>query len=390
VIVLSEALTVGGAETFAVRLANGLAGAGHEVLLAVMLGEKVNEGVAASVDQRVAFEALRLPSFRLQHRVDRLLRMARVDWSLVRRAQARWFDRLVRSFKPDLVHSHLLKADALALEVRAAGHHDFGHVLTMHGDYGPFFSGRDDPQRLNIRRVIERTFGESDAVVAICREHATWVEEVAPAAVPRLHTILNGYAPGGAGPAPALEPGLFRFGMVSRGVRRKGWAEAIAAFEQLGRVDAELVLVGEGPFIAELRRRGVPPGVRLEGETGNPLGYIRQFDVCLLPTLFPHESLPTVVIEYLHAGKPVIATDVGEIAEMMRAPDGSSAGLLLSFDGEAIDAGELARAMRRLIEDEALRARLGDTARLAAAKFDMGACLAAYQGVYARVLAMRG
>ena len=117
--------------------------------------------------------------------------------------------------------------------------------------------------------------------------------------------------------------------MASRGVKLKGWAKAIEAFGRLAPGTAELVLVGEGAHLNELRARPVPRGVRFAGFSDNPVDQIADSDVCLLPSEFPHESLPTAVMEYLCCGKPVIATDVGEIGAMIRTPDGQYAGILL-------------------------------------------------------------
>ena len=47
---------------------------------------------------------------------------------------------------------------------------------------------------------------------------------------------------------------------------------------------------------------------------------IGQCDVFVHPSIYKAESLPTVIIEALFAGVPVIATDVGEVATMIGTP----------------------------------------------------------------------
>jgi glycosyltransferase involved in cell wall biosynthesis len=386
ILILLETLTTGGAEMFGLRLANALAGE-HEVMLAVMNGELVEPSLRKLVDGRIRFEALRLPLKRSWFRLDTLLRRLRLDRSAIRAAQARWLGRLVRNFRPDAVHSHLLKADRLALDVRSNRGAAFAHVLTMHGDYAPFLTGQADPHLLHVSRVIRSVLARTDAVVAICDAHRRFLLELDPAIGGKLTTILNGYAPAATGSGPTLPDAPFRFGMVSRGVQQKGWDVAVDAFTRLDRRDACLVLVGDGPHLRELARRPLPAGVHLVGPTGDPVGTIDQCDVCLLPTLFPHESLPTVVIEYLHCGKAVIATDVGEIRSMLTAPDGRLAGRLLDFDGTNVSADQLATFMAEMIDQPALRAEMEDAALAAAQRFDLDRCVQAYLALYARLAA---
>ena len=64
ILLVTETLTAGGAETFVIRLANALA-ADHEVTIAVLHGEMVNPAIAAKVAASVRVERLRLQAKRL-------------------------------------------------------------------------------------------------------------------------------------------------------------------------------------------------------------------------------------------------------------------------------------------------------------------------------------
>ena len=92
-------------------------------------------------------------------------------------------------------------------------------------------------------------------------------------------------------------------------------------------------------------------------------------------------------MEYLFCGKPVVATNVGEIGEMIRTPGGALAGTLLNYDGDRITTDDLAASMRAYINDPVLRQRHAALAPAAFAKFDMGACAASYARLYAEVVA---
>lgn len=135
-----------------------------------------------------------------------------------------------------------------------------------------------------------------------------------------------------AGLESARRPSSLRNGIARSG--EEGLGRGDRAFEALQRPDAALVLVGAGSYVDELRRRPLPEGAILAGFSANTLEYVQHFDVGLLPTLFPHESLPTVVIEYVYCGKPVIASDVGEIEQMIRSEWGALVGTQLQFRKE--------------------------------------------------------
>ena len=382
----TETLTAGGAETFVIRLANALA-VDHDVTIAVLHGEMVNPALIAKVDARVRVERLRLPAKRWLFKADSVARRLHVDWSINRRIQHHWLSRIVKRWSPDIIHSHLLKADRTASDIRASCPR-LRHVITLHGDYAPFLNRQSDPQTLKLESRMARIVDNADAITAICREQVDLVSRRFPEAVAKTSLIYNGYAPWNAErqPRPADSSGALVFGMVSRGVERKGWAKAIAAFVTLPPGAARLVLVGEGPFLDKLRREPIPDGVQFVGFSPDPVDWIEGFNVGLLPSEFPHESLPTVVMEYLFCGKPVIATRVGEIGEMLQTPDGGLAGTLLDFNDDQISTAQLAAAMRAYLDDPTLRDRHAALAPAAFAKFDMAKCAAAYARLYAEIV----
>ena len=83
--------------------------------------------------------------------------------------------------------------------------------------------------------------------------------------------------------------------------------------------------------------------------------YLRACDVLCLPSL--NEGMPNVLLEALASGKPVAATNVGGIAEVLNQP---KLGKLVASD----DAGEMASALNDILSrtpDEAEIARTGRT-----------------------------
>lgn len=266
----------------------------------------------------------------------------------------------------------------------------------MHGDYlameprGSSQAARI-PDFLAACREVEQSVGQ---MVCITDPQVQQLQRLMPslAAGGRISKIYNGYAVNNSDvssidPPAALQQipaGAFVIGMVARGIKDKGWDVLVGAFEALGLPHAWLVLVGDGDHLQKLRATHRHPRIVFCGNVVDPLRYIARFDVACLPSQFAAESLPTVVIEYMVLGKPVIATDVGEIPAMLDAAGDAPAGLLIELGDTWTMVPHMQAALKRLHDDEALRAAMGANALRAAEKFDMEACVDAYLAVYAK------
>ena len=133
----------------------------------------------------------------------------------------------------------------------------------------------------------------------------------------------------------------------------------VEAFKQLASDPRfHLLIVGDGPMARLLHalRQEFPGQVTLVGavpHTEVP-AYIRAMDV----TVAPYPQLerfyfsPLKILEYMAAGRAVVAASIGQINELIR--DGET-GLLVPLS----DAGALAQAIRRLAEEPDLRHALG-------------------------------
>ncbi|MDQ6670697.1 MAG: glycosyltransferase family 4 protein [Chloroflexota bacterium] len=98
------------------------------------------------------------------------------------------------------------------------------------------------------------------------------------------------------------------------------------------------------------------------------------------PSVGP-EGLPSVVLEAMAAGRPVIASRIGGLPELV--VDGET-GLLVPPG----DVAELASALQRLLADSELRTRLGQAARQRSAEFRASAVVPRIEDVYCHVSAV--
>jgi glycosyltransferase involved in cell wall biosynthesis len=182
----------------------------------------------------------------------------------------------------------------------------------------------------------------------------------------KIHALPLGVDPDDFAPRPQSNPapaGPFRIVCVGTLAPAKAYPMLIAAIARLvekGR-EVELTIVGEGPerqsleqAIVERRLGGV---VRLAGACNHDgvIDFYARTNAFALASFA--EGVPVVLMEAMAMRIPCVATWVAGVPELIR--DGIDGLLVAPADPEA-----LANALERLMDDPALGARLGDSARL--------------------------
>jgi len=130
---------------------------------------------------------------------------------------------------------------------------------------------------------------------------------------------------------------------IGRMVPQKDHATLILAFERLRGTNSRLVLVGEGPLRERLQqlvdRAGLSDRVQFLGARRDVADLLDAADAMVLSSAW--EGLPNVVMEALALERPVVATAVGGLPELVMADE---SGYLVAPGDPAVLAG----AMRRL------------------------------------------
>jgi glycosyltransferase involved in cell wall biosynthesis len=165
-------------------------------------------------------------------------------------------------------------------------------------------------------------------------------------------------------------------GFLGRLTREKGVDVLEAAFRQLRRrhPDIRLAVWGEGPL---RRRLGRVPGSLLGGPTDDVASALAAVDVVAVPSR--REGLGLAALEALALGRPVVASAVGGLPEVVRH---GAWGWLVPPG----DPGALARALADLLGDAAVRRRMGEAGRAFAAGFPAEGLAAAVVRAYRDLL----
>jgi len=176
--------------------------------------------------------------------------------------------------------------------------------------------------------------------------------------------------------------------MATRALQDKGWFEAIEAItlaRESTKKDIHLLLIGEGPVYELLKNRDLPDYIHLLGYKSNLVDYFAASQLGLLPTYFKGESFPLVMIECFMAEKPIIATKMGEIPDMILTDDQKVGGLLIDIHRGKVKPEELASALLKMVNDEKYYQECINSVKFLKTKFDLDKIAEKYLVVYKRL-----
>jgi glycosyltransferase involved in cell wall biosynthesis len=155
---------------------------------------------------------------------------------------------------------------------------------------------------------------------------------------------------------------------------------AAAVIVLLQRPDARFLIAGEGPeqerLFAKIKRLGMLGKIVLLGRRDDPLDVLKTLDVFALSSW--GEGMGSVLLEASACGLPIAATTAGGIPEVVE--DGKTGLLCPPRDPEA-----LAKNLMKLLDDAALRRRLGEAARAALPRFGLKRMAEQMEKIYAEL-----
>jgi glycosyltransferase involved in cell wall biosynthesis len=203
----------------------------------------------------------------------------------------------------------------------------------------------------------------------------------------RLRVVHNGIE--WAGTTTGRDAARSKFGLdksefcvaaVGRLCEQKNFGLAIAA---VGKTSGtRLLIAGDGPDRTMLEKQALALDVAdcVDFLGNQPAERVAELfaacDAFILPSLFEGQS--NALLEAMHAGLPILASDIEMQRETLRLAGGDFAGLLLPLD----DAEKWAEALARLRDNEQLRHLLSDQAgRLVNDRFDLGKMVSKFENL---------
>jgi glycosyltransferase involved in cell wall biosynthesis len=284
--------------------------------------------------------------------------------------------RLCRRLRPDIVHAHSSKVGVLgrlaawlaSVPVR---------VYTVHGWSFAAYDGLLGRVYLRLERLMRPL-----TTAVVCVAEATRRQGLAARACdPSRSVVIHNAVEVGSFGARVESTGPPRIVSVGRFAYPKDFATLLESLTLLD-ADYHVALVGDGPDRAEVaaaaEARGLSDRVELLGAQSNVAELLARSGVFVLSSR--SEGFPVSILEAMAAGLPVVATDVGGVAEAVT--DGETGILVPAADPQA-----LAGALEGLVADVDLRRRLGAAGRARALRlFDAPRYRAAHLDLYRREL----
>jgi glycosyltransferase involved in cell wall biosynthesis len=339
ILYLIDSLNIGGAEMLLLAMLRGYQ-AQHELGVAYFTHGPLYEDI----------RALGIPVHRLSTR-------GLADPRALPRALA-----LMRAWQPQVVHTHLFKSDLIG-QLAAALAGVPVRVSSIHS-INPWRRKRL-LSAIN-RQIVRRTH----AFIAVTPEVSEYTQRWSGYPAHKMVVIDNGvdlhrFDPDTVTPLDKTAvwgqpPDSLLIGMIGRLQPPKGHdillraaAEVLAACPQ-----ARFVIIGDGPLRPQIEAQrsalGLDDQVILTGAVRDIPSALAALDVVAFPSIW--EGLPVALLEAMAMRRPVAATTVGGIPDVLAGEHG---GLLIPPS----DPGALAAALIRLLRDAELRRTLGAQAR---------------------------
>lgn len=351
------ALAAGGGETFPIMLANLLHDRGYAVTLLNCKEQPTEPGVRRMLQGSIP-----------------LLELERLELA----------GAVFSDIGVELVHSHHAGVD-VTLATLLFSNQDIRQIVSMHGMYEMMTAAQLKTLMPLLKHQIDRfvytaeknlspfslEFRQEKSFTKI--DNALALTEISPVSRDGLQIGADDFV----------------LCMVARAIPEKGWEEAIDAVVWASARSSRkvhLLLIGEGPEFDRLKPQTLEGFIHFLGFQSNIRDYFAASDLGFLPSRFKGESSPLVLIDCLQSGKPVLASNIGEIRRMLDSEDGL-AGALFDLENWTIPVEAVGQIILTLANDHRAYQDLLCSTPLAATKFEPRRMVEKYEVVYSECLA---
>lgn len=277
---------------------------------------------------------------------------------------------IILKYRYTVLHSHSVASQLLVarMKKRVPFIH-IQHVATSHGGY----EGMDSAEAVETIRKVDSSVSCWTYVAG----NNLKLFQLANISEQKLSKIGNAMeVPQDIRPVQWEEYGISKnaivFTVITRAVWKKCWKECIQAIQkarELSGRDIHLVLGGTGPVYEELKQNPQEEFVHLVGTVIHPCDFYKASYCGLL--LSVRECAPLGIIEMYQAGVPVVATDTGDIREMLLYKENPT-GILVSLTEKGeIPVLQAAEAICKMVQDTDFYAECRETAMKKAHEFCM-------------------
>ena len=351
IVMASFSFAAGGGETFPIVLANIMKSRGYAVTFFNLNRDKVELGVR---------------------------KMLRSDIPVV--SDLHKLNKIVHDFGAEIIHSHHAWVDSTILDGMSE-EFTCRHIISCHGMYEDLDENRADELLPKMLEKCAKIVYTADKNLIPFKKRGLENHE-------KLTKIGNGLCLSDINPVDLSSYGIsedsFVLCLVSRAIPSKGWQEAIESVKiarATSKRDIQLIIIGDGEEYDRLKDIGLSY-VHFLGFIPNIRDYYAASDMGYLPSRFRSESYPLTVIDCLFAGRPMLASNIGEISNMLHNGEKCS-GVLFDLGSDwNIPVAKVAKLISRCANDQDYYNELLENVKHTTDKFGPDALYENYNKVY--------
>ena len=290
-------------------------------------------------------------------------------------AAHRELKQVIAEIKPDIIHCHTFKAGLIARIKKQ-------HVPVVHTFHGHLL---DDPEFSGIKSfvitAIERVLAKKSTKLVTVGQRVA--DDLVKNHIGTSDQYVN--SPPGVQPLalPSRAHAFSNLGLTDSGRPTIGWIARVTGVKNPVRAlevsraipQAQFLIAGGGDQL-DLIKRTAPSNAHVLGWS-HAEDLFATCDIVLSTS--DNEGMPVALIEAQMAGKPVVATDVGGVSEVIADAE---TGFVTTKETSA-----LVNALNQLLADSSLRDRMGARAAARAkSKFSIAAMVDAHSALYRSIV----
>jgi len=229
------------------------------------------------------------------------------------------FTKYIKQNKPKIILSHLHRANRIALLAKILSRTDAKLHIVEHNTVSAELESLPLIQKLIAKLTYKLLYPHADTIIHVSKAAAVDLQRHLPANAKKVITIYNPVVNGEEFNSNSKIPhewfkekdipvilGIGRFS------EQKDFLNLIEAFYIVRKnINSRLIVLGKGEqeskIVKAIQNYGISDYVHLPGYVDNPFDYMRHASVFVLSSKW--EALPTVLVEALACGCPVVSTD---------------------------------------------------------------------------------
>lgn len=334
-----NSIELGGAESFLLRLIQAQEKLGYTCFVLLLNPQKNDVSYYKYWKENSSFIELYLfkdkTSFfsKTLYKIDSIVK-SKFGLQFIEYRKKKYYQQSFQLHQFDIINSHGLSADFFTF-FYLRKHITFKWVLTSQGCYNDF----EEVEK--IAQIIPFI----DGMTYVAEKNLRIFEKTGLSLTSNKKLIFNGLDKNQPTNILSrkdfnLTDSDFVLGQITRSIPEKGMEISILATLDLierGYHQLKLILMGpENEYYLSLKNKYQSDKILFLGSTNEPLAYVNLFNLGLLPSYFPSESCPSTIVEYLAGNIPVVATNIGEIPNMIQTNLGTAGMLIEEKDNDGL------------------------------------------------------